>query len=278
MNRLLHPDFLRRTLSGTVFVAVMLGCAFFSPYTLLALLVAICIGSMLEFYKLASLTGIKPLDTYATFLGSLCVLGAFFIKLHRISPWTLAALPALLFVLFIAELYRKHENPFGNIAWSLLGICYIALPLALLAYMPVQPALHGYIVYRPFMVVNILLIVWANDVGAYLFGIALGRHRLLERLSPKKSWEGFFGGLLCAVGTGVLLAHLQHSPLLLWGAAALVIALTGVWGDLAESMFKRSIGVKDSGAILPGHGGFLDRFDALLVAVPFVFIYLILFA
>ncbi len=271
-------NFWVRSLSALVFVAVVLGCTFFSPYTLLVLLVVICIGCMLEFFKLAASGGAQPLESYPTLVGALLVITAFFVKLGKVSPWLLAALLPLLFGLFVAELFRKKETPFANIAWSLLGIFYIALPLALLAYMPVQPATGGYIVYRPFVVLNILLIVWANDVGAYLTGITLGRHRLLERISPKKSWEGFFGGILCAVGVGLLLSHLQHLSLGLWGGAAAVIALAAVAGDLVESMLKRSVDVKDSGAIMPGHGGFLDRFDALLLAVPFVFTYLIIFS
>lgn len=278
MTSLLHSNLVVRTLSGIVFLAVVLGCIFFSPYSLLMLLVVICIGSMLELYKLSALTGAKPLDVLPALTGCLIILLAFFVKLHKISPLFFVALLPLLFLIFVAELYRKQENPFVNIAWSVLGIVYIALPMALLAYMPVQPAMHGYVIYRPLIVLNVLLIVWSNDVGAYLLGMLLGRHKMIERLSPKKTWEGFAGGLLCAVGVGILLAHLQHTPLWLWAGAALVTALASVAGDLVESMLKRSAGVKDSGRMMPGHGGFLDRFDALFMAVPFVFTYLIIFA
>lgn len=278
MTSLLHNNLVVRTLSGIVFLAVVLGCIFFSPYTLLMLLLIVCIGGMLEFYKLAALSGARPLDVLPALTGCLMILLAFFVKLHKVSPLFFVVLLPLLFLLFIVELYRKQENPFANIAWSVLGIVYIALPMALLAYMPVQPATHGYVIYRPFIVLNVFLIVWANDVGAYLLGMLLGRHKMIERISPKKTWEGFAGGLLCAVGVGMLLAHFQHISLGLWIGASLVIALSGVVGDLAESMLKRSVGVKDSGRMMPGHGGFLDRFDALFMAVPFIFTYLIIFA
>lgn len=278
MTSLLHNNLVVRTLSGIVFLAMVLGCIFFSPYTLLMLLLIVCIGGMLEFYKLAALSGARPLDVLPALTGCLMILLAFFVKLHKVSPLFFVALLPLLFLLFIVELYRKQENPFANIAWSVLGIVYIALPMALLAYMPVQPATHGYVIYRPFIVLNVFLIVWANDVGAYLLGMLLGRHKMIERISPKKTWEGFAGGLLCAVGVGMLLAHFQHISLGLWIGASLVIALSGVVGDLAESMLKRSVGVKDSGRMMPGHGGFLDRFDALFMAVPFIFTYLIIFA
>lgn len=278
MTSLLHNNLVVRTLSGIVFLAVVLGCIFFSPYTLLMLLLIVCIGGMLEFYKLAALSGARPLEVLPALTGCLMILLAFFVKLHQVSPLFFAALLPLLFLLFIVELYRKQENPFANIAWSVLGIVYIALPMALLAYMPVQPATHGYVIYRPFIVLNVFLIVWANDVGAYLLGMLLGRHKMIERISPKKTWEGFAGGLLCAVGVGMLLARFQHISPGLWIGASLVIALSGVVGDLVESMLKRSVGVKDSGRMMPGHGGFLDRFDALFMAVPFIFTYLIIFA
>lgn len=267
-----------RTISAIVLFLVVLGAVFYSPYTLLGLLVLICILGMLEFFKLAQLTGAKPQEKWATVIGALCVLLAFFAKLNKV-PWELVAglIPALS-MLFVLEIYRKTNTPFANIAWSVLGVFYIALPLALLAYIPVQPAVGGYLVYRPMMVFSILCIIWANDVGAYLVGIALGRHPLFPRISPKKTWEGFFGGKISAILVGVWMSHLQGAPLWLWGGAAGVIVLSGVYGDLVESMFKRSLGIKDSGDIIPGHGGILDRFDALLLCLPFVFVYLLLFS
>ena len=118
-------------------------------------------------------------------------------------------------------------------------------------------------------------IIWINDVFAYLVGVTLGKHRLCERISPKKSWEGFFGGLIGAVGAAVLLGYIFEGNLVIWGGLGLVTALAGVAGDLVESLFKREAGVKDSGRMMPGHGGFLDRFDALYLAAPFALFYLI---
>ncbi len=277
MSRLLNHNFWVRTLSGVVLFILVVGLTKASPYTLLMLLAAICIGGMLEFYKIARLTGAEPLETYPTILGVLAMLIAFFGRLGQISfAWFLIFIPAL-FILFVVELYRKKKNPFANVAWAIAGLIYIAVPMALLAYIPVQAGTGGVIVYRPFMVLSIIFIVWANDVGAYLCGVTMGRHKLFERISPKKSWEGFVGGIICAVGVGMLMSHIQSSPLMLWGWAGLVIAVAGVFGDLVESMFKRSVGLKDSGNLIPGHGGILDRFDALIFAVPFVFMYFVLF-
>jgi phosphatidate cytidylyltransferase len=119
-----------------------------------------------------------------------------------------------------------------------------------------------------------IVVIWANDVFAYLVGVVIGKHRLCERISPKKSWEGFFGGVVGAIGVAVLFGYLFEGNLWVWGGLGLVTALTGVAGDLAESMLKREADVKDSGAMMPGHGGFLDRFDAMLISAPFVFVYL----
>ena len=159
---------------------------------------------------------------------------------------------------------------------------YIALPFALLATIPLRGACSAGSPYVPGDMLAIIFLVWANDVGAYLAGSLFGRHRLFERISPKKSWEGFAGGVLCAVAVGWLYGlyagpgDTAHG--LLWSGAGLVVAVAGVLGDLVESMLKRSAGLKDSGNSIPGHGGFLDRFDALILAVPFVYAYFAIFA
>ena len=120
-----------------------------------------------------------------------------------------------------------------------------------------------------------IFIIWGNDVFAYLVGMSVGRHRLCERLSPKKSWEGFFGGIAGAVAMGLVAARVLDGGYAAWAGLALVAAVSGVLGDLVESMFKRAAGVKDSGALIPGHGGVLDRFDAMLLSAPFVFVYML---
>ena len=131
--------------------------------------------------------------------------------------------------------------------------------------------------WQPWYFLFYLFIVWANDVFAYLVGVTMGKHRLCERISPKKSWEGFFGGILGAIGVGALGAYFLDGRYEIWICLAVIIAITGVLGDLVESMFKREAGVKDSGNIMPGHGGVLDRFDALLVSAPFAFIFVLFF-
>lgn len=284
-----------RTLSGAVLIAIVAGAALLSPYSFAALLVVICVGGMHEFYKLAERTCAKPQKRLGIAGGGLAVAASFLLAGGFTGYPVGVVLGAgfiLFFAVFAAELYRKTENPIVNIATTLTGMIYIALPLSMfffLAMFPVNAAgisagqSIGAMHYKPWLVLCYFFIVWANDIGAYLVGIAFGRHRLFERISPKKSWEGFFGGLIAAVGVGVLCGYLLGGDaacknMLFWGGLAAVAVVSGVLGDLVESMFKRSAGVKDSGAIMPGHGGFLDRFDALFYSIPFVFLYFIIFA
>jgi phosphatidate cytidylyltransferase len=182
----------------------------------------------------------------------------------------LGVLVLLVPLMCICELYRKSATPIANIASSVMGALYVALPMSLLL---VIPMLLGNGEWNPWIIIFYVFIIWANDVFAYLFGITLGKHRLFERISPKKSWEGFFGGLLGAMAMGYVASLVVEANAILWIGLALVAALSGVFGDLIESMFKRSIDIKDSGNIIPGHGGWLDRFDALIVSAPFVFVY-----
>ena len=176
---------------------------------------------------------------------------------------------------FIIELFRKSDTPIQNLAVTHLGTVYVALPMALAYLIPMVSDVSG---WNPSAALAYIFIVWANDVFAYLTGITFGRHRLCERLSPKKSWEGFFGGIIGAVATGALAALYMNADVTLWCVVGAVAALSGVGGDLAESMFKRSVGIKDSGRILPGHGGFLDRFDAMLLSAPLVFLIFVIYA
>lgn len=242
---------------------------------MLALMLLLTIGSMNEFYRIARLKQVTPLRLYPIIIGAGIVITSFFVATGAASPRVFAwALPAV-FALFIVGLYDKSGTHVENIVWEIGGIVYIAVPMALLTALPLN-GVYGTIIYTPSILLSILFTVWANDVGAYLTGVAFGRRKLFERISPNKSWEGFFGGVACAILVGGICGYaLAPSPnsILVWGGAGAVIAISGVFGDLIESMLKRSVGIKDSGNILPGHGGFLDRFDALILAAPFVYTY-----
>ncbi|MBQ8471128.1 MAG: phosphatidate cytidylyltransferase [Alistipes sp.] len=269
-----------RTVSGIGLTVVVLGGMLWSQWSLGAVLLLLLVGGMWEFYNLSAKQAINPQRFLGLLTGVLLfalnfafvsndieVLGA----ASRLFAGGLAMLLLLVPLMFICELYRKQTNPAANIGATLMGVCYVALPLSLTLYLPII----GSEAWNPWVLIAYICIVWSNDVFAYLVGMAIGRRRLFERLSPKKSWEGFFGGLAGAVVAGVVVAHLMHHDYITWGVLAVVVAVTAVFGDLAESMFKRAADVKDSGALIPGHGGVLDRFDALLLSAPFVFVYML---
>ena len=267
-----------RTLSGLVLVAVFVGAVLGSQWSFGALLLLILVGGQTEFYKLARETGLSPQRWMGLAVGVL-LFALNFIVFRQFSRsvtdeaggavlYLLLDIGLLLPTLFVCELFRRTATPLANLGATLLGVLYVAVPLSLLLYVPV---LAGDGVWRPETVLCYIFIIWANDVFAYLVGMTFGRHRLCERLSPKKSWEGFFGGLAGAVVTGLAAAYALDANYWVWGGLALVASLSGVAGDLVESMFKREAGVKDS-----GHGGVLDRFDALLLSAPYVFLYLLL--
>ena len=272
-----------RTLSGLVLVAVFVGAVLGSQWSFGALLLLILVGGQTEFYKLARETGLSPQRWMGLAVGVL-LFALNFIVFRQFSRsvtdeaggavlYLLLYIGLLLPTLFVFELFRRSATPLANLGATLLGVLYVAVPLSLLLYVPV---LAGDGVWRPETVLCYIFIIWANDVFAYLVGMTFGRHRLCERLSPKKSWEGFFGGLAGAVATGLAAAYALDANYWVWGGLALVASLSGVAGDLVESMFKREAGVKDSGQVIPGHGGVLDRFDALLLSAPYVFLYLLL--
>lgn len=272
-----------RTLSGLVLVAVFVGAVLGSQWSFGALLLLILVGGQTEFYKLARETGLSPQRWMGLAVGVLLFALNFIVFRQFSRPVTDeaggAVLHLLLYIglllptLFVCELFRRSATPLANLGATLLGVLYVAVPLSLLLYVPV---LAGDGMWRPETVLCYIFIIWANDVFAYLVGMTFGRHRLCERLSPKKSWEGFFGGLAGAVATGLAAAYALDANYWVWGGLALVASLSGVAGDLVESMFKREAGVKDSGQVIPGHGGVLDRFDALLLSAPYVFLYLLL--
>lgn len=269
-------DILIRAASGVVMLVVMLTAMLWSTWSFAALLVAITAGVTWEHLRLSEHCGAQPQKVMAMGIALLVVapFALLFDSEHAITEGVslmfgmmFVVIIAILMVLFV-ELFRQRETPIQNVGATILPALQVALPIAMLALLPALG--EGYNAWR---VVAFFSIIWANDVFAFLVGITLGRHRLCERISPKKSWEGFIGGIVAAMGVALLAAHLLDEDMAIWAGMGILTALAAVAGDLVESMFKRAAGVKDSGAIMPGHGGWFDRFDAVLMAAPVAVIY-----
>jgi phosphatidate cytidylyltransferase len=264
-------NFVQRSLTGTVFVVVLVTAIITNQLVFSGLFFIITILGLFEFYKLWGNGGKRPQVTSGMVLGALTYLGLAALSNGLLEMRLLLLLLPLAMIVFMVELYRDKPSPFENIALTLLGVLYIAVPFGLLnfLYLPVS----NYII-----LLSYFILLWANDTFAYLFGMTFGKHRLFERISPKKSWEGSIGGGLTTILAAWGLSRFELSiPFIHWAAIALIIVITGTLGDLVESMMKRSLHIKDSGNILPGHGGILDRFDAVLISAPIVFVYVELF-
>lgn len=263
-------NFLKRSISGFLFVVVLTGCIFIHPLCFFALFFVINALGLVEFGRMARHMGVRINMGFCLVCGSVLFTVGF---LHNYAGnWDGYLLFFLLtFGMAIHELYRNRGNGFQNLAFSYYALLYISLPFTLLIYLPYQTSGEWMpeIIFFPF------LLVWVNDTFAYLFGSRFGRHKLFPRISPKKSWEGAIGGAVTTVAVGLLVApHIEGYSVKDTAIISFIVAVFGIYGDLLESMFKRSIEVKDSGNILPGHGGILDRFDAVLFAIPAIFVYM----
>ena len=274
-------NLLVRGASGVVLFGVVLGAAFLGYWGFGALMLLITVVGVWEFYQLAMAKGAMPQRCMGIVTSILLLVTAFSAILLAVPcvesavgellPFVLLATIAAFALIFFVEVFRNKENPTQNIASTIMGVIYVALPMSLMLFIPFMLSPDR---WNPWIFLFYLFLVWGNDVFAYLVGISIGRHKMCPRLSPKKSWEGFFGGVLGSLAMGVLGAYIVEGNYLVWLGLALVVSLSSVVGDLVESMFKRDAGVKDSGNFIPGHGGMLDRFDALILSAPFAFVYL----
>lgn len=269
-------NFITRALSGAVFVTILIGCVLLGPYWCIGLFLIIVTGSLLEFYKLIKGYKVSPSIALGLIAGvAIFLINASYQLGYAPTSYFLIVLP-LVFLILIAELYSKSEQPFLNIAVTLTGLIYVVIPFTLL----VSVAFTGILKteYHAHLLLGVLILQWASDTGQYLFGMTLGKNKLFERISPKKSWEGFIGGFFFCVGIGYVISlFFDELNAQQWMIVAALIVIFGTLGDLIESMLKRSVNIKDSGSIMPGHGGFLDRFDGVFGAMPFVFVYIKLF-
>ena len=179
--------------------------------------------------------------------------------------------------LLIAELYLRQKDPIQNWAYTMLSQMYIALPFSLLNVLAFNATSQGMVAFNTLLPLSIFVFLWINDSGAYCVGSLLGRHKLFPRISPGKSWEGSIGGAVFVLAAAWAISEFLDQQMLNtleWLGLGLTVVVFGTWGDLVESLFKRTLGIKDSGNILPGHGGMLDRFDSSLLAIPAAVVYL----
>ena len=270
-NMILVGDFFKRVFTAVLFVIVLIVGIYVHPIGLIATFLGIALLANYEFYGLVKKANASP-QLVTGLIAVVLLFGAVASHIYCGKTVLFQLLILLTFLSFIIELYRKKENPFANIAYTLLGVIYVALPFALLIYLALQ---NGVEQFRPDIVMGLFIMIWINDTGAYLVGVNFGKNRLFERISPKKSWEGSIGGGIATLLAAWACSYFsQELNLVLWLSVGLIIAVVGGLGDLVESLFKRSINVKDSGSILPGHGGLLDRFDAILIVAPMVFVFL----
>ena len=263
----------QRVLTGLLGGFIFIAGIWFNEWSFGVLFLGLTFLGMLEFYKLVADKGFAPNHNLGVLLGTGLFILIFLIQKGLIHSHLLFLLPPVLMLTLIAELFRKKEKPFINTALTYLGVFYVAAPFAMLN-------LLGFFNgdYSGYLILGIVVLIWTADTGAYFSGKTLGRHKLFERISPGKTWEGWLGGtLLCGLVAYVLSRYLPELDLGHWLGVAAIVSVFGVLGDLVESMLKRSMGVKDSGTLLPGHGGILDRFDSLLMVVPFVVAFLKVF-
>ncbi|MBR4844557.1 MAG: phosphatidate cytidylyltransferase [Alistipes sp.] len=284
-------NFIVRTLSGAVLLLVILGAMWVGYYGYLTLLLFITVAGTWEFYSLAKAKGYEPQRSLGVAMATLFYVAAAMISIMAVDGvkqfadndtiTLLVAILAIVIILFVAvvfvaEIFRNRTTPIANISTTIAGVGYVALPMALMTVMPMLIGGNGD--WRAIYFLFYLFLVWGNDIFAYLAGVTMGRHKMCERLSPKKSWEGFVGGVLGSLAVGAVGAAVLDKSYVVWMGLALIVSLSSVVGDLVESMFKRDAGVKDSGNIIPGHGGILDRFDAFIISVPFAFVYILIVA
>lgn len=267
-------NIIQRTLSGILYLAIIIGSLFLGKFAFGIVFLLICLFALYEFYGLARASGDFPFTVPSIFAGTFLFIISFMVSDLWIPPLFLLLMLPLVIFIFTVALFSNRREVFRSTAISLLGILYIAVPLSTINFLAFPPSNNYEYTHR--VLLGILTLVWINDTGAYVVGISLGRHRLMERISPKKSWEGAMGGAVFTFLAAWWMAHLMGlSDRPDWMVIALIVSIFGVLGDLTESLFKRRAGVKDSGSIIPGHGGILDRIDSILFVMPLSLVYLL---
>lgn len=273
-----------RAITGAVFVAIMVVGISFRPDVMILLFAAITGLTIWEFTGLVNQSENVAVNRFISTAAGIYFFLAVAGYCSGLTP-SAAFVPYLLTVVYllVSELYLKQTNPINNWAYTMLSQMYIALPYSMINVLAFRSTPDGNVTFEWLLPLSLFIFLWTNDTGAYCSGSLLGRHKLFPRISPGKSWEGSIGGAVFVMIAAAIIYFLNVGqtdglvagmPLWQWLGLGLVVVVFGTWGDLVESLFKRTLGIKDSGNILPGHGGMLDRFDSSLMAIPAAVVYL----
>ena len=272
-------NFIQRAITGLIFVAVLIGCIIGSPLSFGLLFSIISAMATAEFCNLMNKHEGVRVNRNICVLGSVSLFLCFFY--YGMNPaQTGIFIPYLIITIYlmVSELYLKKKHPLNSLAYAMLSQIYVGLPFALLNVLAFHSnGWDSVSEYQFILPLSIFAFNWINDTGAYCTGMLLGKHPLFKRISPKKSWEGSIGGAVFSIAGAFALAY--FFPIMstaAWVGMGLTVVVFGTWGDLTESLMKRHLGIKDSGNILPGHGGMLDRFDSAIMAIPAAVVYLYL--
>lgn len=260
-----------RIITSIVYGLALIASLIINYHTFFIFFFVVVVLGLNEFYQLVEKKDIKPQKSLGFVMSLGLYVSSYLLHINeKMSYQTLHLVLALTFILFAVEIFRSKEISFVNIGTTILGLVYVALPLSLLTFLAFDTNnQYGY-----HLILSLFILVWLSDVGGYFAGINFGKHKLLERISPKKTWEGVGGSLvLCIIGSYLLSKFFPIMNIYMWLVLGVLVCISSVIGDLIESMLKRSANIKDSGNILPGHGGILDRFDSVLFVIPIVYIF-----
>ena len=275
-------NFIVRTITAIIFVAVIVA-SFLRPETMVLLFALV---SGLTIWEFTGLVNDRPQVTVNRMISTVAGVYLFLAMAGFCSEITPSAvfIPYLVTIIYlmVSELYLKQEDPLHDWAYTMMSQLYIALPFSLLNALAFHIDPEGFVMYDPVLPLCMFVFLWINDAGAYICGSLLGRHKLFPRISPGKSWEGSIGGGILVMLIAAFIPYILdrfslftfNYSSLQWAGLGLVVVIFGTWGDLIESLFKRTLGIKDSGNVLPGHGGMLDRFDSSLLAIPSAVVYI----
>jgi len=260
-------NLLQRTITGLVFASLVIGSILWNPYLQTVVFSIFMVLGLMEYYRLfKGQKEIQVSSEIGIFIGLFIFTLLVGISLKILPVISITFIVPLLFTLILVELWKKHEHPISNIALMVFGILYVVIPF----YLTIDLNLRNTF-YLP-TVVGMFFLIWTNDTFAYVCGRLFGKHKLFERISPNKTCEGTICGIVFTLALGFSIGkYINEGNTFFWVISAVIIAPGSIFGDLLESLFKRSLNIKDTGTILPGHGGILDRFDAALFSIPFFY-------